>query len=286
MPVCPFCAETISRNDTVCPHSNQPLDGEDTPVRASKKGSKGSPKTGLLIGLAVGAGAVLLFCIPCVAVLIALLLPAVQAGREAARRTQSKNNLKQIGLAMHNYSDSFRRLPPGGIFDENNQGRHGWMTLQLPFIDQAPLFAGINFNKAYSDPSQSDLFRTELKVYLNPSHALTRSAEGYALAHYAANAEVMSENKGLGLQDMTDGTSNTIIVGDVKDNLLPWGAPNNFRSFTLGINQSPQGFGSPHVGGMHVLMADGGVRFISNNISPQTLQNLGNPRDGQAVGEF
>ena len=104
----------------------------------------------------------LLVVIAIIAILIALLLPAVQQAREAARRSQCKNNLKQIGLALHNYHDAFGMLPPAMI----NPGTYGSMTyysyalnhtgwtMLLPYIDQAPLYNQFNFNIA-SGPAQA-----------------------------------------------------------------------------------------------------------------------------------
>ena len=90
----------------------------------------------------------LLVVIAIIAILIALLLPAVQQAREAARRTQCKNNLKQIGLALHNYHDVHNGFPMGNMIP----GTHGptaWVAM-LPFIEQAPLFNQINFSAAGS----------------------------------------------------------------------------------------------------------------------------------------
>lgn len=90
----------------------------------------------------------LLVVIAIIAVLIALLLPAVQQAREAARRTQCKNNLKQIGLAMHNYHDVHLKFPSGGArvnFDPNGAGHSCWIAI-LPFADLAPLYNQWDFN--------------------------------------------------------------------------------------------------------------------------------------------
>lgn len=86
----------------------------------------------------------LLVVIAIIAVLIALLLPAVQQAREAARRTQCKNNLKQLGLALHNYHDTANALPPGWVSGAAGPSRWGWGTFLLPQFDQAPLYASLS----------------------------------------------------------------------------------------------------------------------------------------------
>jgi len=98
----------------------------------------------------------LLVVIAIIAVLISLLLPAVQQAREAARRTQCKNNLKQLGLAMHNYHDSYNQFPPGYVFDPNravgtqNPGNiWGWIAFLLPMMDQTTVYNQCNFGKGF-----------------------------------------------------------------------------------------------------------------------------------------
>ena len=92
----------------------------------------------------------LLVVIAIIAILIALLLPAVQQAREAARRSSCKNNMKQLGLALHNYMDVFQQVPPQGIYAHwdgtvNQPRHHTWISQLLPYMDQAPLYNQINF---------------------------------------------------------------------------------------------------------------------------------------------
>src|SRR5262249_6692879 len=80
---------------------------------------------------------------------LALLLPAIQQAREAARRSQSKNNLKQLGLALHNYHDCFSCFPPGGTFDPAARGHHGWPMLLVPYLEATPLYNQIDFRQPW-----------------------------------------------------------------------------------------------------------------------------------------
>lgn len=104
----------------------------------------------------------LLVVIAIIAILIALLLPAVQQAREAARRSTCKNNLKQIGLALHNYNETHNILPSGWIGVEPGVGSNvefgsgwGWATMALPYLDQSPLYNQIDFNLDINDPVQT-----------------------------------------------------------------------------------------------------------------------------------
>ena len=113
----------------------------------------------------------LLVVIAIIAVLISLLLPAVQQAREAARRTQCKNNLKQLGLALMNYESSYRCFPMEKItgtpaYPNYNQC---WTTMMLPFIDQAPLYNQFNFNISWDDPSQWALTTNDIPAFVCPS---------------------------------------------------------------------------------------------------------------------
>lgn len=119
----------------------------------------------------------LLVVIAIIAILIALLLPAVQQAREAARRTQCRNNLKQIGLALHNYHDTHRCFPSGWIGIGSTPAEHshagisgaGWATMILPFVDQAPLYNQFNPNVSIMDASNNALTGAILTVYRCPS---------------------------------------------------------------------------------------------------------------------
>jgi prepilin-type N-terminal cleavage/methylation domain-containing protein len=123
----------------------------------------------------------LLVVIAIIAVLIALLLPAVQQAREAARRSQCKNNLKQLGLAMHNYHDTFGVFPPGwiaatrGVGPDVNGGLNGfgWGAMILPMMEQGPVYNQLRFELSMSDPagtpSNRSLLATPMPTFRCPS---------------------------------------------------------------------------------------------------------------------
>jgi prepilin-type N-terminal cleavage/methylation domain-containing protein/prepilin-type processing-associated H-X9-DG protein len=179
----------------------------------------------------------LLVVIAIIAVLIALLLPAVQQAREAARRTQCKNNMKQMGLGLHNYESTYRVFPSSG--ESPMPGNTGitvffpasTFSLILPYIDQGPVYNLINFNQHYTDNANSLVAgRTKITSFLCPSNGTTLpDTAGFGLVDYMPIAYValpdttglpVPPNKKLGalglfgnpIAFMTDGTSNTIAI--------------------------------------------------------------------------
>ena len=309
----------------------------------------------------------LLVVIAIIAVLIALLLPAVQQAREAARRTQCRSNLKQIGLALHNYHDQFQVFPPGcglsslspdsgysvDLTTANRAAAYGWATFLLPNLDQAPLYnqlgvGSVGLVQLMQQAAKRPLAQTVLSVYRCPSDVApdtnsqrlfsnaifgntavgTSSYVGVEGTRWTHGADWIQSQKDpfgvfwpaskIGVRDITDGSSNTLIVGERSWDYLSavWVGTRNYTGNgdeglrqIMGITNwqinlpgmnAPRAFHSAHVGGTHFLLGDGSVRFLSQNIdfnnslsepsNPQsyigTYQRLGQRADGIPLGEF
>ena len=192
----------------------------------------------------------LLVVIAIIAVLVGLLLPAVQSAREAARRAQCSNNLKQIGVGMHNYHGVHNTFPPGYVTavvgdpaaPEIGPG-WGWGVMILGPLEQQPLYQGINFNLQITDPGSRTARTAVLAVFLCPSNVgngpvVASSLTGTILTtdvsagQYVASAgqlepgEFPDSNNGVfyrnsrnGLRDITDGSSATLMAGERSRNV-------------------------------------------------------------------
>jgi prepilin-type N-terminal cleavage/methylation domain-containing protein/prepilin-type processing-associated H-X9-DG protein len=238
----------------------------------------------------------LLVVIAIIAVLIGLLLPAVQKVREAAARAKCSNNLKQIGLAIHAYEDSYNKLPAGWVVTRTTKPVPGWSwaTLLLPYVEQAPLYQQISPDVTTPrGPTVNPLTQTRLAVYRCPSDTgpdTNNLYQGFATSNYVCNREVLgpdvnSNPTGLTINTIQDGSSNTILVGErdmIRNIGAVWVRSNvSFASFegrpgrglnipnasltTVGDCQR-FGFNSPHPGGVNFLFGDGAVRFVRDSI--------------------
>ncbi len=218
-----------------------------------------------------------------VAVLIALFLPAQRRARPAARRTQCKNNLKQIGLALHNYKDVWGAFPPAYSVDADGKPLHSWRTLILPYVDQASLFNQLNLSKPWDDPANAVLMKATVRQYHCASSPGDVSRSNYLAI--VTPGSIFGSTTSRTQAEITDGTSNTLMVIEVPDEqAVPWYAPQDADETVL------QGFGPKskelHTGGRHALFADGAVRFLSQNIDAKTFQALLTATGGETLGEY
>ena len=266
----------------------------------------------------------LLVVIAIIGILIGMLLPAVQQVREAARRTACQNNLAQVGLAIHNYEFAREHLPPGvtndtGPIRTEEIGQHvSFLVELLPYIEQRGI--ADNFDKSLGTYAKANApaRNMSIPVYLCPSFLNSRTGTGlpgitnYAGCYDASETQIAKDNNGLlflnsrvALADIYDGTSNTLLVGEMLplEDSLGWASGTRaslrnpsallqLRDLEL-LNQSLPlpvtavgSFGSPHPAGVNFCLADGSVHTFYRAMSGQILNLLGDRSDGEMMGEF
>ncbi|MEZ6032840.1 MAG: DUF1559 domain-containing protein [Planctomycetaceae bacterium] len=301
-------ADSASWNEL--PYEAAPVPGRSTQGSNTRRHRGGAARASGKSGMSTTIKVLLIVGILCIlpfvlAIGFAVFLPAVQQARVAARESQSRNNLKQIALALHNFHDSYLSFPAGTHSDEKltSEERLSWMATILPFLNQANLYESINFKVAWNDETNRRAAATRVPEYLNPLNATKKA--GPAEAHYVGIAglgndapmlPVTSNRAGIfgidrttKISDIKDGTSNTMMISEASDRLGPWvsGGHATMRALTTKpyIN-GPDGIGGPLKGQVAVAMADGSVRFISEDIDPVTFERLSTMADGQLIGEF
>lgn len=220
-------------------------------------------------------------------ILIALLLPAVQAGREAAGRSQCKNNLAQLSVALHNYHNVYGSFPPAFVLDEQGQPMHSWRALILPHLDvQGELPAPYDFNEPWNGPHNSGLALAVPKVFRCPSGADTLPPGHTGYLAVVGDVGMWPRTKPRSRGSVRDGLGNTIMLVEAQHNSVNWLEPTDLDAETLPIainGPEPDGVSSSHLGGANFLLGDGSVRFYANTISPGFLQAIFTANGGEQV---
>jgi hypothetical protein len=281
---CPACAEPIESTGNFCPFCGEDLTAVAEGAAVSQKGG-GKPSSSnsslLIIILVIVAGGGLFM----VMLLIALLLPAVQQAREAARRTQCKNNLKQIGLAMHNYHDTFGQFPAAHLNDHNDQPMVSWRVSILPFIDQQVRYNSYNFNEPWDSAANSQLLAPMPVAYICPSHPAAGGINTSYVTIVGDNS-LLGNGKGVSIREVSDGLSNTLMVVEGCQLQIPWMKPEDVEANSFTRIGDPNGVSSSHQNGVHMLLGDGSVRYVSNNTSPSVIKALITKDGGEVMGDF
>ncbi len=276
---CSGCGQTITIPGA--PTKAMPV-SRPAPVPRRTTSSGSGSNIGVVLAI-VGACFFGLFV--CGGVLLALLLPAVQAAREAARRTQCSNNLKQIALAFHNYHDAYKTFPPAYIPDENGRPMHSWRVLILPFMEQQALYNMYNFDEPWDSPANAMVTSMVIPAYQCPSDPGT----GVPTTNYmviTGPGTVFEGSQATPMREIIDGTSNTLLVVEVTGTNTGWAEPVDLDadSLTLPFARGSNSPGSYHPGGINAAMCDGSVRFLADAIDPTTFRALTTRSGGEVVG--
>lgn len=201
----------------------------------------------------------------------------------------NRGRLHDIGSAIYDARDSEGRFS-FGMFDEVGQPVHGWQTMLLPYLDHQQVFRRIDFRSSWRSPGNREVFVQPIAEFQSRKFLDEETtADGYAASHFSANSRVFRLGVGMTVDEITDGTSNTILAGEVGGRFRAWGDPFNIRDPALGLNH-PDGFATPWDSGNTrlgiFLMADGRVQSIHDDIDAGVFRALGTPNSGDDAGEF
>ena len=282
---CPHCGKTMNVADEYAGQSGPcSACGKQITIPYAPPGkpvASDSRFSGLIVVL-IGAAIAIPVLLACTGILVALLLPAVHAAREAARRQQCVNNLKQIALAMHNYHDTYKTFPPAYLEDETGRPAHSWRVLILPFIASNPLYDQYDFSKPWDSPENQRIGQTAVHVYSCPSVSSSPTNTSYMVI--TDPDTVFPAVEAIGIQKISDGTSNTLLVVEVPGVSINWTDPTDVSKAEL--LRAIRNAKTNHPGGFNVALADGSVRFISTSIDPRTLEALLTRDGGEQVQAY
>lgn len=237
-------------------------------------------RTGMTLGeFIIATGVVLLIGF----VAAALFLPSVRRAREPARRSQCKNNLKQIGLALHNYHDKYQAFPPAFTVDADGRPLHSWRALILPYMDKETLYNKIDLTKPWDDPANAEVFKAVVEAYRCPSELGPATHTTY-LAVVTSNS-CLRLGESARLSDIKDGASKTLLVTEVdSEHAVHWMAPTDADE-SLFLANSPTSKVA-HIGGVQAVLADGTVRFLNASMPAEIRRALISIDGNESVNEF
>jgi hypothetical protein len=213
--------------------------------------------------------------------LTAFLLPLLAKTQEAATRDVAMNNLKQIGLALHNYHDTHKTFPASANYDKDGKALLSWRVHVLPYIEQLDLYQQFKLDEPWDSAHNKKLIAKMPKIYRSPhSKVVDRTKTTYVVPY--GKETIFFGAKGTDIRDITDGTSNTIMVVEAADDhAVIWTKPDDLP---FDPKQPGKGLLSKERPVFFAAFADGSVRAISAKNNLETLRALFTRNGGEPVG--
>jgi hypothetical protein len=215
--------------------------------------------------------------------------------REPKGEQLTRTHLQEISNGLDLHYKQHDAYPIGGTFLRTEagkiRGQHGWMTFLLPFVKEAELYQRIDQAKPFDDPVNRNAMGTNVNIYFAAGGDRARNGDGFAIAHYAgvggeinegnrlAHLGIFERDAAVKRNEVTDGLSNTLIIGELAGTYPPWGDPENWRKIGRGLNKDGDGFGSQSGQGSMFLLGDGTVKLFPNKTDPNLLEKM-STRDG------
>jgi len=215
------------------------------------------------------------YTVPTIGVLTGLLLPAVQAAREAARRMQSMNNNKQLILSIHNYESAYRLIPSRASKGPDGKPLLSWRVAMLPFIEQGGLHQQFHLDEPWDSDHNIKLLDKMPSDFKHPSYVGPEGHTVYLAPYYEDTVWNLDKPR---FASISDGTSNTIAIFEVDDaHAVPWTKPEDLDLDEINLSECFRGPGS------NVGFFDGSVQFLSRNIDASILKALVTSAGGEVV---
>jgi type II secretory pathway pseudopilin PulG len=215
-----------------------------------------------------------------VGMMAAFLLPATQAAREAARRNQSMNNLKQMALGLLNYESARKTLPTQAICDKEGKPLLSWRVRILPYMEEQDLYNQFHLDEPWDSEHNKELITRMPQVYADPNAKLAEGKTNY-LAVVGKECVFEGTDKAVGLRNITDGTSKTITIVEADANkAVEWTKPGDLN---FDAKNPTAGLGHVRPGGWMAAFLDGHIQFISNSCDPNIVKALMTKAGGEKV---
>lgn len=226
-----------------------------------------------------------------------LIYGGVRTAREASQRTTARCRLKLLGSAAYSFESTHKHFPPrnlpsitknSSIAIASGAVPQSFLADLLPYMNETALFSQMNSQVPWTNTANKPVYSTVIPNYLHPmAPNPPRNEEGYALTHFATNSKCICDTKTVTLAEITDGTSNTMLLTTVNADFQAWGDPTNYRDPSHGFGGGPDAFGA--IGRekfVQILMFDGSVKSVPTTLSLDISTKLGDPRDGQTRLDF
>jgi hypothetical protein len=284
---CPHCGKQFSVADQFvdrtgpCAACGQPITIPVPPGYAHPSQPRASSGAGVLIAL-LAVASIGGICV--VGILVALLLPAVQAAREAARRMQASNHLKQLSLAMQNYHDEYQCFPPAVVTDAAGKPLYSGRVLLLAFLEEQSLFDQFNKDEPWNSPANRPLTSQALRYFTDPSASKAQIPGQTDFLFVTGNGtalEPLPYGKSRGLSSISDGTSNTLYIVEVKNSGINWAEPRD-----LDISQPISLPAGNHPNVNLGAFFDGHTQAIPKTASPQQIRAMATRSGGEVIEDF
>lgn len=188
--------------------------------------------------------------------------------------SKSNQNLKAIGIGLHAYHDRNKAFPIGGSPSGRDTKILAWQVALLPHLNHQALYEKYDQNQPWNDPANRPVVTTRIDEYVRTSEQSVQDKNGLALTHYSGSNALFRPWGSKRISQITDGTSNTLFVGEIGSDPPPWGRTGNARDPRLGLHGKATQFGRSDGSGAQFLLCDGTVRNLSSNVDPKILEAL------------